>query len=113
MRRRTVELTRRLCRKWVALYQAHGDAGLSDKYDRYDAVFKLSVLERMWEEGLSCHDVWLGPTAVVRGSSVGAERLVRKKSADEQRKERADDNWSAALSQSGSNAGGPKRKEHA
>lgn len=112
MRRRTVELTRRLCRKWVALYQAHGDAGLSDKYDRYDAVFKLSVLERMWEEGLSCHDVWLGPT-VVRGSSVGAERLVRKKSADEQRKERADDNWSAALSQSGSNAGGPKRKEHA
>ncbi|MER9355024.1 transposase, partial [Mesorhizobium sp. M0514] len=40
-------------RKWVALYQAHGDAGLSAKYDRYDAAFRLSVLERMWEEGLS------------------------------------------------------------
>lgn len=40
-------------RKWVALYQAHGDAGLSFKYGRYDAAFKLSVLERMWEEGLS------------------------------------------------------------
>ncbi|MER9294872.1 MULTISPECIES: helix-turn-helix domain-containing protein, partial [unclassified Mesorhizobium] len=40
-------------RKWVALYQAHGDAGLSGKYGRYDAAFRLSVLERMWEEGLS------------------------------------------------------------
>lgn len=40
-------------RKWVALYRAHGDAGLSCKYGRYDAAFKLSVLERMWEEGLS------------------------------------------------------------
>jgi transposase len=40
-------------RKWVALYQAHGDGGLSSKYGRYDAAFKLSVLERMWKEGLS------------------------------------------------------------
>ncbi|MDX8524921.1 helix-turn-helix domain-containing protein [Mesorhizobium sp. MSK_1335] len=40
-------------RKWVALYQAHGDAGLLGKYDHYDAAFKLSVLERMWGEGLS------------------------------------------------------------
>ena len=40
-------------RKWVALYEAHGDAGLSGKYGRYDAAFKLSVLERMWGEGLS------------------------------------------------------------
>lgn len=39
-------------RKWVALYRAHGDGGLSSKYGRYDAAFKLSVLERMWEEGL-------------------------------------------------------------
>ncbi|WP_425374519.1 hypothetical protein [Mesorhizobium waimense] len=35
------------------MYQAHGDAGLLGKYGRYDAAFKLSVLERMWEEGLS------------------------------------------------------------
>lgn len=40
-------------RKWGALYQAHGDAGLSGKYGRYDAAFKLSVLEPMWGEGLS------------------------------------------------------------
>lgn len=40
-------------RQWVALSQAHGDAGPSGKYDHYDAAFKLSVLERMWKEGLS------------------------------------------------------------
>jgi transposase len=40
-------------RKWVAAYRAHGDGGLSRKYGRYDAAFKLSVLERMWGEGLS------------------------------------------------------------
>jgi hypothetical protein len=55
--------------------------------------------------------VAFGPTAVIRGLSVGAERLVRKKATDEQRKERADDNWSAALSQSGSNAGGRTYRE--
>ncbi|WP_425351067.1 IS3 family transposase [Mesorhizobium sanjuanii] len=40
-------------RKWVALYRAHGDAGLSRKSSRYDAEFKLSVLARMWNDGLS------------------------------------------------------------
>lgn len=40
-------------RKWVSLYHAHGDGGLLCKYSRYDAAFKLSVLERMWKEGLS------------------------------------------------------------
>ena len=40
-------------RRWVALYQAHGDAGVSGKYGRYDAAFKLSVLKRMWGDGLS------------------------------------------------------------
>lgn len=40
-------------RKWVAAYRAHGDGGLSRKYGRYDAAFKLSVLERMRDEGLS------------------------------------------------------------
>ncbi len=40
-------------RKWVAAYRAHGDGGLSGKYSHYDAAFKLSVLERMWNEGLS------------------------------------------------------------
>jgi transposase len=40
-------------RKWVGAFRAHGDGGLSSKYGRYDAAFKLSVLERMWEAGLS------------------------------------------------------------
>lgn len=40
-------------RKWVAAYRAHGDSGLCRKIDYYDAAFKLSVLERMWGEGLS------------------------------------------------------------
>jgi transposase len=40
-------------RKWVASYEAHGAAGLAKKFGRYDAAFKLSVLERMWEDGLS------------------------------------------------------------
>lgn len=40
-------------RKWVASYEAHGSAGLSKKHGRYDAQFKLSVLRRIWEDGLS------------------------------------------------------------
>lgn len=40
--------------KWVAIYEAHGVAGLSKKFSSYDAEFKLSVLKRMWEDGLSC-----------------------------------------------------------
>ncbi|MDX0469579.1 helix-turn-helix domain-containing protein [Sinorhizobium medicae] len=40
--------------KWVAIYEAHGVAGLSKKFSSYDAEFKLSVFKRMWEDGLSC-----------------------------------------------------------
>ena len=40
-------------RKWAASYEAHGPAGLAKKFSRYDAAFKLSVLQRMWEDGLS------------------------------------------------------------
>lgn len=40
-------------RKWVASYSAHGLAGLEKKFSVYDAPFKLSVLRRMWEDGLS------------------------------------------------------------
>jgi transposase len=40
-------------RKWVAGYRAHGDAGLSRKHSHYDAEFKLSVLQRMWDDRLS------------------------------------------------------------
>lgn len=40
-------------RKWVGLHAAHGSAGLTKKHSRYDVAFKLSVLQRMWTEGLS------------------------------------------------------------
>lgn len=40
-------------RKWVSIHAAHGLAGLEKKFSRYDATFKLSVLRRMWEDGLS------------------------------------------------------------
>lgn len=43
----------RLIRQWLALYQHHGQAGLDPKYARYDAQFKLQVLQRLWQEGLS------------------------------------------------------------
>lgn len=40
-------------RKWVAIHAVHGLAGLSKKRSHYDGAFKLSVLQRMWEDGLS------------------------------------------------------------
>ena len=40
-------------RKWVGLHAAHGATGLSKKFSRYSAAFKLSVLHRMWADGLS------------------------------------------------------------
>lgn len=40
-------------RKWVALHAEHGLAGLVKKFSHYDAEFKLSVLRRIWDDGLS------------------------------------------------------------
>lgn len=40
-------------RKWVAAHSAHGLSGLSKKFSHYDAPFRLSVLQRMWKDGLS------------------------------------------------------------
>jgi len=40
-------------RKWIAIHAAHGLAGLAKKFSHYDADFKLSVLRRMWDDGLS------------------------------------------------------------
>lgn len=42
-----------LVRRWVKAYQEHGLAGLRKKYSHYSAAFKLSVLQRMQQEGLS------------------------------------------------------------
>jgi len=44
---------RSLIERWVAAFQLHGDAGLRKKRSRYDADFKLSVLQHMWENRLS------------------------------------------------------------
>jgi transposase len=40
-------------RHWVALYREHGMDGLRRKVTRYDGPFKLSVLQYMWDNGLS------------------------------------------------------------
>jgi|ERR1700733_2062681 transposase len=43
-------------RLWAKLYKAHGTRGLARKYSYYSAKFKLSVLRRMWADGLSYYD---------------------------------------------------------
>jgi transposase len=40
-------------RQWVSAYRLHGMDGLRRKVTRYDAKFKLSVLQHMWDNGLS------------------------------------------------------------
>ena len=40
-------------RRWVALFRQHGESGLTPKYSHYDAAFKLSVLQHMWDNHLS------------------------------------------------------------
>lgn len=40
-------------RHWVALYRQHGMNGLRRREVRYDATFKMSVLQYMWDNGLS------------------------------------------------------------
>jgi transposase len=49
-----VHVGRPVVRRWVATYQQHDLDGLRNKFfDRYDAWFKLSVLQRMWHQELS------------------------------------------------------------
>jgi len=42
-----------MVRRWVGLYLAHGEAGLTRKKGQYSPEFKLSVLQDMWENALS------------------------------------------------------------
>ena len=42
-----------MVRRWVGWYELHGMAGLTAKKSHYDAEFKLSVLQDMWDNGLS------------------------------------------------------------
>jgi transposase len=43
--------------EWVKLYRAHGVDGLKKKFGHYDAEFRLSVIQRMRAEYLSCAQV--------------------------------------------------------
>lgn len=40
-------------RRWVLAHQLHGDVGLKKKSGKYDAEFKLMVLQHMWDNHLS------------------------------------------------------------
>ena len=36
-------------RRWVRSFRQHGESGLAPKYSHYNAAFKLSVLQYMWD----------------------------------------------------------------
>jgi transposase len=40
-------------KRWVDLYRCHGSAGLAKKSSHYNAEFRLSVLQHMWDHQLS------------------------------------------------------------
>jgi transposase len=42
-----------ILQRWVRSYKQHGRSGLAKKYSRYDTQFKLNVLKRIEQEGLS------------------------------------------------------------
>jgi transposase len=44
-------------RLWVDLHRLHGTAGLEKKFTHYSAEFRLSVLQRMWDDELSYRQV--------------------------------------------------------
>ncbi|TFZ33936.1 transposase, partial [Pseudomonas syringae] len=63
-------------RKWIAAYQALGAAGLKSKRKKnYSPEFKLAVLQRMREEGLSYRQV--GALFDIRKSDIIGEWVRR------------------------------------
>jgi transposase len=42
---------------WFNLYRHHGDAGLRKRPSHYNARFKFSILNQMWQQGLSFNQV--------------------------------------------------------
>lgn len=42
-----------MVRRWVKLYEAHGEAGLEKKFSHYSGADKLAMLEHMWSNELS------------------------------------------------------------
>jgi transposase len=64
--------------RWVASYQRHGIAGVSQKVGRYSAQFRLAVLRRMWREELSHRQAAI-LFNIRGGSTVGSwERLYHE-----------------------------------
>lgn len=63
-----------LLRRWVEAYRLHGEASLSSAGGRYSALFKFSVLQRMWRDSLSLRraarfSTWVTPPKWADGSS--------------------------------------------
>ncbi|MGZ3183490.1 MAG: IS3 family transposase [Telluria sp.] len=50
---RRYQVTGRQLKAWVDAYRIHGIAALRKKYSRYDAAFRLRVLQYMWDNELS------------------------------------------------------------
>ena len=46
-----------LLRRWVEAYRLHGEASLKGSGKRHSALFKFSVLQRMWRDSLSLRRV--------------------------------------------------------
>jgi len=46
-------LDHKTVKRWVDLYRAQGQLGLTKKFSHYSAEFKISVLKHMWAEELS------------------------------------------------------------
>nr|WP_243405442.1 IS3 family transposase [Solimicrobium silvestre] len=46
-------IDRSFVQKWSKQYALHGEAGLDKKFSHYNAEFKLSVLQSMWDKQLS------------------------------------------------------------
>jgi transposase len=46
-------LERGMLRRWVKWFNAYGDEAFKKKFTHYSAEFKLSVLQHMWDNGLS------------------------------------------------------------
>ncbi len=63
------DLSPSMLRRWVKGYEKHGAAGLSAKYSRYDAQFKLKVLQCIEQQGLSAQQACIqfdirGPSSI-------------------------------------------------
>lgn len=83
-------ITAPMIRRWVAAYRLHGDESFRRQQGHYEAEFKLSVLQHMWENGLSANQTAAvfnipNPTSiriwVKRYEEGGSEALARKRTA--------------------------------